>query len=319
MRALIVDGQNGHDIWPKTTAMLKSYLEQTGLFEVDVARTAFVWQGDPYEGDGGETTRRRAALLADYAVAGRYTLVAAPEPDPNFRPDFGRYDIVVSNFGWRAAAWPDDTRTAFEAYVAGGGGFVVVHAANNCFPDWPAYNQMTGIGGWADRDERCGPYVYVENGGVKFDPSPGPAGSHGYEMEFPVDLVGTHPITAGLPRRWLHARDELYERLRGPAQGLTVLATAYSDVEKNASYWTPIRGSGRNEPLVLIRDQDQGRVFHLVLGHFDYSMECVGFITLFQRGAEWAASGQVTLPLPLDFPGEDEVRVRPMSPAGGRS
>jgi hypothetical protein len=34
---------------------------------------------------------------------------------------------------------------------------------------------------------------------------------------------------AGLPKLWMHANDELYERLRGPAEELEVLATAWSD------------------------------------------------------------------------------------------
>jgi hypothetical protein len=44
MRALIVDGQNNHVVWPKSTIMMKQYLEGTGLFEVDVARTQFTWR-----------------------------------------------------------------------------------------------------------------------------------------------------------------------------------------------------------------------------------------------------------------------------------
>ncbi len=40
LKALIVDGQNNHGNWPQTTQMMKRYLEQTGLFAVDVATTA---------------------------------------------------------------------------------------------------------------------------------------------------------------------------------------------------------------------------------------------------------------------------------------
>ena len=43
-------------------------------------------------------------------------------------------------------------------------------------------------------------------------------------------------------------------------------------------------------------------MFHTVLGHADYSMNCVGFITTLQRGAEWAATGKVTIPVPKIFP-----------------
>jgi hypothetical protein len=318
MRALIIDGQNGHDIWPKTTAMMKSYLEQTGLFAVDVARTAFAWQGDPYDADGGETRRRRSALLETYAIPGARPLksVDAPIADPDFKPDFFAYDAVVSNFGWRAAPWPTETQRALEMYVSNGGGFVFVHAANNCFPEWREYNRMAGVGGWADRDEKSGPYLYYDQDGTLVrDTSPGIAGSHGHEMEFLVDIRDpTHPVTKGMPRQWLHAQDELYERLRGPAEDINVLATAFSDVEKNACYWAPVKGSNHHEPMVLCRHYGKGRVFHCVIGHFDYSMECVGFITLLQRGTEWAATGAVTQAIPSDFPTAGKLSTRKWGP-----
>ena len=121
MKALIVDGQNNHAVWPATTKMMKAYLEQTKHFTVDVATTAP--QGT----------------------------------DPNFKPDFSKYSVVISNFGHGAAPWPDETKKAFEEYVSHGGGFVVVHAADNSFPEWPAYNEMIGLGGWGGRTEKDGP------------------------------------------------------------------------------------------------------------------------------------------------------------------
>ena len=48
MKALIIDGQNNHAIWPKTTMMMKGYLEDTGLFDVDIERTKYTWQGPHY-------------------------------------------------------------------------------------------------------------------------------------------------------------------------------------------------------------------------------------------------------------------------------
>ena len=56
-------------------------------------------------------------------------------------------------------------------------------------------------------------------------------------------------------------------------------------------------------------DYGKGRVFHTVLGHADYSMNCVGFITTLQRGAEWAATGKVTIPVPKDFPTADKSQL----------
>jgi type 1 glutamine amidotransferase len=47
-------------------------------------------------------------------------------------------------------------------------------------------------------------------------------------------------------------------------------------------------------------------VFHTALGHADYSMNCVGFVTTLQRGAEWAATGKVTIQVPDTFPTADK-------------
>jgi type 1 glutamine amidotransferase len=318
LRALIVDGQNNHDFWPKTTVMMKTYLEQTGLFTVDVARTAFTWQGAPYDEDGGATRDRRSKYLQFFSISGVAGTKAMdqPVPDPNYRPDFAAYDVVISNFGWHAAAWPRETQLALEKYVQGGGGFVVVHAANNSFPDWVEYNKMTGIGGWGERTEAAGPYLYIDGEGrVVRDPAPGPAGSHGHEQEFLITIRNhQHPVTRGMPDQWMHARDELYDRLRGPAEGVTILGTAYSDLEKNASFWTPLKGTARHEPMVLCREYGKGRVFHTTLGHGDFSMECVGFIVLLQRGAEWAATGDVTQALPADFPTAAKSSIRKWQP-----
>ena len=46
IKVLIVDGQNNHEVWPKSTIMMKQYLEETGLFSVDIRRTKFTWKGE---------------------------------------------------------------------------------------------------------------------------------------------------------------------------------------------------------------------------------------------------------------------------------
>ena len=97
-----------------------------------------------------------------------------------------------------------------------------------------------------------------------------------------------------MPLQWLHTQDELYDRLRGPAENMEVLATAFSSTDQ--------KGTDRHEPMLMTIAYDEGRIFHTPMGHADYSMECVGFITCLQRGAEWAATGKVTQKLPADFP-----------------
>jgi len=207
-------------------------------------------------------------------------------------------------------------KTAFESYIQSGGGLVVIHAANNSWGTWPAYNKMIGLGGWGGRSQESGPYVYYDDqDNIHYDRGEGNCGSHGAQQEFVLTTrAEDHPIMKGLPTAWLHTKDELYDRLRGPAENMTVLATAYSDVEKNGPPWNKeVNGTGRHEPMLMAVDYGQGRVFHSALGHMDYSMECVGFITTFLRGSEWAAHGKVTQAVPSDFPSPSQTSSRAFS------
>jgi type 1 glutamine amidotransferase len=81
-----------------------------------------------------------------------------------------------------------------------------------------------------------------------------------------------------------------------------VLATAFADKSTG--------GSGRHEPMIFTVTYGKGRVFHTPMGHGNDSQECVGFIATLQRGAEWAATGKVTVSIPSDFPTADQVSRR---------
>jgi type 1 glutamine amidotransferase len=266
LKALILDGQNNHKNWPQTTKMMKKYLEETGLFTVEVATTA------------------------------------AKGTDANYKPEFKKYDVVISNYN--GDAWPPETQAAFLEYMKNGGGFVVVHAANNAFGDWKEYNQMIGVGGWGGRNEKSGPYIYLdENGKVVRDESKGSGGHHGPQHPFQVIVRDAdHPITKGMPRQWMHVNDELYDKLRGPGENMKILATALAESSKG--------GSGRHEPMIMTLEYGKGRVFHTPMGHGNDSQECVGFITTLVRGTEWAATGKVTLPIPADFPKAEKTSQR---------
>ena len=265
IKTLIVTGQNYHD-WKTTSAVLKQILEDTGLFRADIVVS-------PPSGSD---------------ISG-------------FQPDFSAYELVVLDYS--GDDWPAATRRAFVDYVKNGGGVVVYHSANNTFPDWPEYNAIIGLAGWGDRTEKAGPYIYWKDGRIVRDTEPGVCGYHGPEHPFlVVNRTTDHPVTAGLPSRWMHASDELYGLLRGPAENLTVLATAYFAPEAS--------GTGRDEPVLFTVQYGAGRVFHTVLGHArpeapHPALECVGFIVTFQRGAEWAATGKVNQRAPADFPGTD--------------
>lgn len=293
IKALIIDGQNNHDMWPKTTVMMKEYLLETGLFSVDISRTKYTWKGDD--------------LLSEFKIVGLQETESLDHPkhDPNFNPDFSKYDVVISNFGWNAAPWAEETQRAFENYIQNGGGLVVIHAADNSFPGWDAYNQMIGLGGWGGRTEQSGPYVYYNlQNRLQRDLSEGPGGAHGPQHEFTIQVRNEdHPIVKGLPKEWLHSQDELYDKLRGPAKNMEVIATAFSSTE--------YKGTNRHEPMLMTITYGKGRIYHTPMGHADYSLECVGFITTFQRGTEWAAKGDVSqTEVPDDFPTKTEIRRR---------
>jgi HEAT repeat protein/type 1 glutamine amidotransferase len=273
LKALIVTGQsNPWHKWEVSSPILEQLLEQTGLFKVDTATA-------PPGNEGIE----------------------------DFKPDFAAYDVVVLDYdGYDRKEWSEQTKTAFVEYVRSGGGVVVYHGANNSFPKWKEFNEIIGLGGWGGRTEKDGPMVRWRDGKVVFDSTAGGAGSHGPAHEFQIVIrEKKHPITRGLPEKWMHAKDELYAKLRGPAKNLTVLATAYSDPAKK-------EGTGEHEPILFTVNYGKGRVFHTTLGHARElplpCMECVGFITTFQRGAEWAASGRVRQKVPEDFPTATEVR-----------
>jgi len=270
-KTLIITGQNNHN-WKASSPVLKQILDESGLFKSEIMIT-------PDKGGDMKT----------------------------FNPDFSKYKLVVLDYS--GDSWSEKTNASFLEYVRNGGGVVIYHASNNSFPGWKEYNEMTGLGGWGNRNEKDGPYVYYKNNELVVDTSAGPGGSHGKRREFLVRTrVFDHPITKGLPARWFHATDELYSQLRGPAKNLQILATAFADSAAGG-------GTMRDEPILMTITWEKGRIFHTAMGHADEgggpAMHCAGFIVTLLRGAEWAATGNVSQPVPFDFPSAAGVVLRP--------
>jgi uncharacterized protein len=270
-KTLIITGQNNHD-WKTSSPILKQILDETGLFSSEIMIT-------PEK--GGDMKK--------------------------FDPDFSKYRLVVLDYN--GDSWSEKTNKGFVDYVKNGGGVVVYHAADNSFPGWKEYNEMTGLGGWGDRNEKSGPYVYYKDNELVVDTSAGVGGTHGKRREFIVRTrMPDHPVMKGLPARWFHGTDELYSLLRGPAKNMQILATAFSDTAAGG-------GTMRDEPMLMAITYEKGRIFHTAMGHADEgggpAMQCAGFIVTLQRGAEWAVTGNVTQPVPFDFPSAAGVVLRP--------
>jgi type 1 glutamine amidotransferase len=268
IKVMLLTGQsNQYHNWAVSSVVLKRILEQAGKFDVTVVTT-------PAKG----------------------------QDMSGFKPTFTGYGAVVMDY--EGDEWPEETKKAFVDYMTNGGGLVLVHAADNAFPKWQEFLEMSGVGGWGGRDESWGPKVRWRDGQMVLDSTtPGNAGHPPQHDFLVVSRAPEHPIMKGLPAEWMHARDEIYSQLRGPAKTLQVLATASADPAR-------FRGAtGENEPMFMTITYGTGRVFHNTLGHVGAreqepvaALNSVGFIVSIQRGTEWAATGNVTQPVPADFP-----------------
>lgn len=277
IRVLIIDGVNNHD-WESTTAATRATLEQTGRFAVEVS-----------------TSPSKRASRQEWDA---------------WRPRYSDYDVVLSNFNDDCerddgceSLWSEATKTDLETFVREGGGFVSVHAADNHDANWLEYNKMIGVGGWGGRQAGVHGWILrrVDGDWIATSRDEGISGEHGAEREFLViHDRPDHPILAGLPTEWMHATDELYASLRGPAENVEVLAHSYSLYTE------------QDEPILMLIRYGEGRVFHIPLGHyndglepFGVSLRCVGFQTVLARGTEYVATGEVTIAAPASFPGPD--------------
>lgn len=268
---LIVDGMNNHD-WQRTTDSLLAILNSCGLFEVDVSTSP---PGN------------------------------APEEQwQQWNPAFDKYDVVISNFNGghtpRSKHWPRKLEESLEDYVADGGGLVIFHAANNSFINWPAYNEMIGLG-WRKKDFGVSIRIADDGAVIRVPAGQGDNPGHGPDHDYQMTVLNrTHPITRGVPIKWMHPLEQLSHGQHGPAKNITILSYAWS------------KDSRKNEPMEWVVKYGQGRVYTTVLGHLwknqtDLNLRCVGFQTMLIRGVEWAATGKVSFPVPPDFPTATEI------------
>ena len=271
IRVLIVDGYSNHD-WKLTTALIRGIIEPTGLFTV--------------------------------AVSTAPPTVAAPGWDA-WRPKFSDYDVVVQNCNdiKGGPPWPRPVQADFEEFVAKGGGVYIWHSANNAFAEWPAYNEMIGLG-WRKKEFGWAISVDEHEQLVRIPAGEGRDTGHGTRIDTVVKRLGDHPIHAGLPRQWLTPDIEVYYHSRGPAKNLEVLSFGFDPRTQ------------MNWPLEWTVAYGRGRVYTSSFGHVwagdtqPGRMRCAGVQTVFVRALQWLARRDVTYPVPVDFPTVDKISVR---------
>jgi|GEM_PF-614067 len=273
IRVLVVGGQNNHN-WQRSTPYLHYLLDR----EPDIAAT--LANAPPAQAD--ETARAA------------------------WQPRFGDYACVVLDYNGQP--WPEAQRQAFTDYVRGGGGVVVIHAANNAFPGWLDYETMVGLL-WRGREYGASLYVADNGQVVREEPNQGRGMGHGGVYDWVMTTRDPdHPVTRGLPATWLHSHDELYHGQRGPAADLHILLTAFSDPAKG--------GTGKNEPILWWIPFGQGKVVTQLMGHVGdlTPLQCVGFQTLLVRACQWLATGACTKPVPATFPTAERTSLEELTP-----
>ena len=190
------------------------------------------------------------------------------------------YDLVVLNYydgNKPAQRWGERADRALLDFVRSGKGLVVYHFSAAAFNGWSEYEQMCA-GNWRPNN-----------------------GHHSARHDFTVTVADReHPIMRGLRASFPQGNDELYANLKWQPEGsFHVLATAYDDHSLyKPGEKQPIPGAGLNQPMLWTVKFGSGRVFATALGHDPDAMKMPGFTATFVRGAEWAATGSVTMPVP---------------------
>ena len=260
--ALIVDGQNNHD-WMVTTDAIRATLGATGRFEVSVATAPELTLSKSPRAPRSDDPKVKARFEA---YQDSYRELTTPikkgfeKKWQEWEIDFGAYDVVVLNYNGRE--WSDAMKSGFVDYVKDGGGVLLVHAANNAFRNWTEFNDIIGMG-W--RPDGMGKAVKIDGKTGKSYVDQDAVGSgHGSKHAFRVTVREQgHPVMKGLPKVWMHGHDELYHHMRGPAEKMTILSSAFSDPKQG--------GTGKHEPITWEVEYGKGKSIVTTMGHFGRS------------------------------------------------
>lgn len=157
-----------------------------------------------------------------------------------FEPEqLAQFDAVLFNNNTGEPFTDPALRASLLAFVRGGGGVIGLHAATDCFFEWPEFGEMMG-----------GYFV-----------------NHPWNEEVTLRIEEPgHPITAAFNSSSYVVADEIYQ-FRDPysrdrLRVLISLDTAFLDMERDG-----VQRDDRDFAVSWVREEGAGRVFYSSLGH----------------------------------------------------
>ncbi|GLZ59617.1 ThuA domain-containing protein [Micromonospora sp. NBRC 107095] len=197
------------------------------------------------------------AAIQQLGSANGFTVTATEDAAQFTTSNLAQYQAVVflSTTGDVLNA---SQQTAFESYIAAGGGYVGVHAAADTEYSWPWYGQL--VGAYFDS------HPAIQNATVRIEDQ-------------------TNPSTAHLPANWVRS-DEWYNYRTNPRSSARVLAnldeSSYSGGNMNGDH-----------PITWCKAYGGGRAWYTGLGHTEASYTDPNFTRMLLGGLQVAA-GSVT-------------------------
>lgn len=231
-------------------------------------------------GQNGHDWRATTPVLREMLEAtGRFEVRVTEEFRGGGPETLAPYDLVILNYYDKRKPelrWGDRADAALLDYVRSGKGVLIYHFSVAAFDGWSEFEKMCA-GNWRPNQ-----------------------GHHSARHDFTVKIVDSqHPVTRGMKPAFPQANDELYANLKWqPPESFHLLATAWDDhalYDGKAKQPTP--GAGLDQPMLWTVNYGKGRVFVTALGHDVPAIRTPAFISTFTRGAEWTATGSVTIPL----------------------
>lgn len=203
------------------------------------------------------------ALAAMGRKTGAYTADFSDDYSVFEPENLKKYDVIVLN-NTTQLKLPETARRACLDFVRSGKGFVGIHAATDCFYDWPEGARMLG--------------------GL-FDGHPwGAGGTWAFKIDEPE-----HPLNRAWQGKGFKLRDEIYQ-FKAPytrADRRVLVSLDLSD-PTTGGVRNGVKRTDRDFAVAWIKSEGKGRVFYCSLGHAENVFQDAAVLRFYLDGIQFA-------------------------------